>query len=54
MTDSKEEHIIQEKIENLLRNNTSKSYSREEVINLLSSDTSTQEKIEKILGEMEI
>ena len=54
MTDSKEEHTIQEKIENLLRNNTSKSYSREEVINLLSSDTSTQEKIEKILGEMEI
>jgi len=54
MIESKEEHIIQEKIENLLRNNTSKSYSREEVINLLSSDTSTQEKIEKILGEMEI
>ena len=54
MIDSEEEHIIQEKIENLLRNNTSKSYSREEVINLLSSDTSTQEKIEKILGEMEI
>ena len=54
MIDSKEEHIIQEKIKNLLRNNTSKSYSREEVINLLSSDTSTQEKIEKILGEMEI
>jgi hypothetical protein len=45
--DSKEEHIIQRKIEDLLRNNPSKSYSIEEVINLISSDTSTQEKIEK-------
>jgi hypothetical protein len=28
MTDSKEEYIIQEKIENLPRNNQSKSYSK--------------------------
>jgi len=53
MTHSKEEEI-QGIIENLLRNNQFKSYSKEEIINLISSDTSTQEKIEKILGEMEV
>lgn len=53
MTHSKEEEI-QGTIENLLRNNQFKSYSKEEIINLISSDTSTQEKIEKILGEMEV
>jgi arginine repressor len=53
MTHSKEEEI-QETIENLLRNNHFKSYSKEEIINLISADTSTQEKIEKILGEMEV
>ena len=53
MTHSKEEEI-QGTIENLLRNNQFKSYSKEEVINLISADTSTQEKIEKILGEMEV
>jgi len=45
---------IQGTIENLLRNNQFKSYSKEEIINLISADTSTQEKIEKILGEMEV
>jgi hypothetical protein len=53
MTYSKEEEI-QGTIENLLRNNKFKSYSKEEIINLISADTSTQEKIEKILGEMEV
>ncbi|MGB7636760.1 MAG: hypothetical protein WBL88_04215 [Nitrososphaeraceae archaeon] len=53
MTHSKEEEI-QGTIENLLRNNQFKPYSKEEIINLISADTSTQEKIEKILGEMEV
>ena len=53
MTHSKEQDI-QGTIENLLRNNQFKSYSKEEIINLISADTSTQEKIEKILGEMEV
>ena len=53
MTHSKEEEI-EGTIENLLRNNQFKSYSKEEIINLISADTSTQEKIEKILGEMEV
>ena len=53
MTNSKEQDI-QGTIENLLRNNQFKSYSKEEIINLISADTSTQEKIEKILGEMEV
>jgi hypothetical protein len=53
MTHSKEQDI-QGTIENLLRNNQFKSYSKEEIINMISADTSTQEKIEKILGEMEV
>ena len=53
MTHNKKQDI-QGTIENLLRNNQIKSYSKEEIINLISSDTSTQEKIEKILGEMEV
>jgi hypothetical protein len=53
MTRSKEQDI-QGTIENLLRNNQFRSYSKEEIINLISADTSTQEKIEKILGEMEV
>jgi hypothetical protein len=53
MTHSKEQDI-QGTIENLLRNNQFKSYSKEEIINLISSDTSIQEKIEKILVEMEV
>ena len=54
MTNNNEETIIQGKIENLLRDNPSKSYSKEEIINLLSSDIFMKEKIEKILGEIEI
>jgi hypothetical protein len=45
---------VQGKIENLLRNNASRSYSKEEIINLMSSDISTQKEIEEILGEMEV
>jgi hypothetical protein len=56
MANSKEEEqgLIREKIENLLRDNPSKSYSKEEIINLLSSEIFTKDKIEIILGEMEI
>jgi hypothetical protein len=53
MTNNLEEDI-QGAIENLLRNNPSKSYSKEEIINLISSDKYSQERIEKILGEMEV
>ena len=49
-----EEQPIQKGIENLLRNNPSRSYSKEEIMNLMSSDISMQEKIDKVLGEMEI
>ena len=53
--DDKEEEGIQKEIENLLRNNPSRSYSREEMINLMSSNNiSIQKKIEKILGKMEV
>ncbi|MFL6401668.1 MAG: hypothetical protein ACJ72J_19080 [Nitrososphaeraceae archaeon] len=56
MEKSKEEQqgLIQEKIEDLLRDNPSKSYSKEEIINLLSSDLFIKDKIDRILGEMEI
>jgi hypothetical protein len=37
---------VQGKIENLLRNNASRSHSKEEIINLMSSDISTQKEIE--------
>ena len=53
MTNNLEEDI-QGAIENLLRNNPSKSYSKEEIINLISSDKYSHERIEKILGEMEV
>jgi hypothetical protein len=53
MTNNLEEDI-QGAIENLLRNNHSKSYSKEEIINLISSDKYNRERIEKILGEMEV
>ena len=53
--DKEEEEGIQEAIENLLRNNPSRSYSKEEIINLMSSDNiSIEKKIEKILDEMEV
>jgi hypothetical protein len=46
MAKSKEEQqgLIQEKIEDLLRDTPSKSYSKEEIINLLSSDLFTKDK----------
>ena len=53
MTDHKREDA-QGRIENLLRTNSSKSYSKEEIINLVSSAIASQEKIEEILGEMEV
>jgi hypothetical protein len=53
MTDNKREYA-QKRIENLLRTNSSKSYSKEEIINLVSSGIASQEKIEEILGEIEV
>jgi hypothetical protein len=54
MANSKEEHI-QGRIENLLKDNQSKSYSKEEIINLLSSDDrNIRQEIEKVLGEIEV
>jgi hypothetical protein len=53
MTDRKREDA-QGRIENLLRTNSSKSYSKEEIINLVSSAIASKEKIEEILGEMEV
>jgi hypothetical protein len=51
----KEEQDLQASIENFLRNNPSRSYSREEIINLLSSNHRyKQNEIETILGEMEV
>jgi hypothetical protein len=46
MTDSKREDV-QGRIENLLRNNPSKSYSKEEIINLVSSGIASQGKKKK-------
>ena len=46
---------IQSRVENLLRDNVSTSYSKEEIINLLSYEgIGTQEELEKILGEIEV
>jgi hypothetical protein len=54
MANSKEEHI-QGRVENLLKDNQSKSYSKEEIINLLSSDDrNMRQEIEKVLGEIEV
>ena len=53
MTDSKREDV-QGRIENLLRTNPSKSYSKEEIINLVSSGIASQEKIEETLREIEV
>jgi arginine repressor len=54
-TNNNKEQDLQASIENVLKNNPSRSYSREEIINLLSSDhRDTQQEIERILGEMEV
>jgi arginine repressor len=47
---------IQTRIENLLKDNLSKSYSREEIIDLLSHELykDKQQDVEKILGEIEV
>ena len=54
MTNDNKKEDLQEGIESLLRNNAFKSYSKEEIINLISSDTSAQKEIENILDEMEV
>jgi hypothetical protein len=55
MPNSKEEDI-QTRIENLLKDNPSKSYSKEEIIDLLSPELykDKQQDVEKILGEIEV
>jgi hypothetical protein len=52
MATSKIEEDLQASIENFLKNNPSRSYSREEIINLLAGDK--QQQIERILGELEV
>ena len=54
MSKNNKKQDIQKEIENILRNNSSRSYSKEEIINLMSSDNFTQKETEKTLGEMEI
>jgi hypothetical protein len=54
MTNNDKEEDIHVQVKNLLRNNPFRSYSKEEIINLMSSDMPTQKEIEKILGEMEV
>lgn len=50
-----EKVVMQGRVESLLKSNPSKSYSREEIFNLLSADNgSIMYEIEKILGELEI
>jgi hypothetical protein len=51
--DGKIKQEIQEDIENLLRNNFSKEYSKEEIIHLLSSNYKDTE-LEEILAELEV
>ena len=46
--------LIVGKIENFLIDNPSRSYSKDEIINLLSADPSNGDKIENILDEMEV
>jgi hypothetical protein len=46
--------LIEEKIENFLSDNPSRSYSKDEIINLLSADPSNRDKIKNILDEMEV
>ncbi|MFZ0326447.1 MAG: hypothetical protein WBP64_11775 [Nitrososphaeraceae archaeon] len=53
--ESNKEKNMQRRVENLLKGNPSSSYSREEIVNLLSSDgVGTQEELEKVLGEIEV
>ena len=54
MSQNNKKQDIQKQIENILRNNSSRSYSKEEIINLMSFDNSNQKEIEKTLGEMEV
>ena len=54
MIDSKKV-VMQVRVESLLKSNPTKSYSKEEIINLLSADNrSIMYEIEKLLGEFEI
>jgi hypothetical protein len=45
---------MQEKIESLLSEDPDRSYSKEEILNLLSTNNEDEEIIEKILAEMEV
>jgi hypothetical protein len=53
MANSKEEYI--QEVEKFLKANSSKSYSKEQIINLLSSgNRDKQQEVEEILGEVEV
>ena len=45
---------LQEKIEYLLSKDPSRTYSKEEILNLLSTHKEDEEIIERILAEMEV
>ena len=46
---------VQSRVEHFLRDNSSTAYSKEEIINLLSSEgKGTEIELEKILGEIEV
>lgn len=50
---SKLKQDFQDRIENMLRDNSSKIYSKEEIINLLSSNYKNTE-LEEVLAELEV
>jgi hypothetical protein len=53
--ESNKEKNMQRRVENLLKDNPSSAYSKEEIVNLLSSDgVGTQEELDKVLGEIEV
>jgi hypothetical protein len=54
MSTNNKKQDLQKEIEDILRNNSSRSYSKEEIINLMSSDNCTEKGIEKTLVEMEV
>jgi hypothetical protein len=54
MSTNNKKQDLQKEIEDILRNNSSRSYSKVEIMNLMSSDNCTEKGIEKTLVEMEV
>jgi hypothetical protein len=53
--DGHNDNDIQNRVEHLLRENSSIAYAKEEIINLLSSEgIGTELELERILGEIEV